>query len=601
MELHIQPIKIKNIPRIGITNRQFDDTYVSKIKQIEGRQWSLLFHCWHIPYTPTAWAQFQQVFENEPIINDAVKIEEPLIETTQPILQNKEILQKEGQIAQPFFEKNTDDTSQENQEGVLIARFCPGKPNLVFLLCPSNRKDWQTFINKTPGRWWHPVEKVWSIPRTKDLFKHFTDFFGEKLVIDKETPLLLEKPRADILANDSALRNPTKPHLLKSVEETPYSQIADKITVFEHPTERHYWCLNLPVLMLKTHLSILKNIHGRRWDDRLFVWNVPKSKITFRFIEKYLADDIHWACDVNEDLIEQIDPIEKRELTISNSFTYARYEAAVTALEQTLLLKRYSWRTIKVYKNCFRQFIKHYDDTKPSQLTRQQIDNYIASLIKNKNISESHQNQILSAVKMFYAEVIEQEEKVQNLIRPKKHQKLPHYFTEDEIKKLLSVCENPKHKLILTLIYSAGLRLGELVNLKIHDLIPSEHRIFVRRGKGKKDRCTILADKVIPLLMDYLEVYKPVEWLIEGQIGGPYSVRSVQCLFTDNKIKAKINPLGTVHTLRHSFATHLVDSGVALNYVQDLLGHENIETTEIYLHLTKAGKDKIRSPLDSIL
>ena len=134
------------------------------------------------------------------------------------------------------------------------------------------------------------------------------------------------------------------------------------------------------------------------------------------------------------------------------------------------------------------------------------------------------------------------------------------------------------------LIYSGGLRLGEVVQLRLVDLQPSHQRLFVYGGKGKKDRCTLLSEKVWKKLQQYIEVYQPLEWVFEGQYGGQYSPRSVQAIFTRAKEKAGINPYATVHTLRHSFATHLLEKGVDLRYIQELLGHESSKTTEIYTH-----------------
>ncbi|MBK8555464.1 MAG: tyrosine-type recombinase/integrase [Lewinellaceae bacterium] len=264
------------------------------------------------------------------------------------------------------------------------------------------------------------------------------------------------------------------------------------------------------------------------------------------------------------------------------------------------MLKRYSWRTVKAYKNCFRQFIRYYDDIKPSLITRQQIDAYIFHLIKARNISESHQNQILSAIKMFYAEVVDQEEKVRHLIRPKRAEKLPHVMSEQEVTRLLKACINLKHRCILMLIYSAGLRLGELLNIRIRDIQIDQRRIFVYAGKGKKDRYTLLSDKVLQMLQEYISLYQPLDWLFEGDTGGQYSASSVQKIFTMAKLKSKVNPYATVHTLRHSFATHLLEKGVDLRYIQELLGHESSKTTEIYTHVTKKGMQNIKSPLDDL-
>ncbi len=342
----------------------------------------------------------------------------------------------------------------------------------------------------------------------------------------------------------------------------------------------------------------MKNIHGRRWNLDALAWEAPLTKVTVRFIEKYLSGAAHWTFTPGPDLPERIEMPPRTRYT--PKFVPARYEAAVTALEQVLLLKRYSQNTIKTYLKAFRQFILFYDDQKPSSLGRADIDSFIVHQIKTKNISESHQNQILSAIKMFYEAVLGQREKVRDLIRPKTPLKLPHVLTESEVERLFRALGNPKHKCILMLIYSGGLRLGELIRLRLDDLEPDAGRIFVYGGKGKKDRCTILSPKVWQQLKEYIEVFRPVEWVFEGQDGGAYSARSVQNIFTHAKAKSGINPYATVHTLRHSFATHLLEAGVDLRYIQDLLGHESSKTTEIYTHITRVGWQRVQSPLDRL-
>ncbi|MDX1941864.1 MAG: tyrosine-type recombinase/integrase [Saprospiraceae bacterium] len=372
-----------------------------------------------------------------------------------------------------------------------------------------------------------------------------------------------------------------------------------QILLTPHPFDESKVCIEIPYALLNAYLPIVKNIHGRRWNPEQKVWEVPLTKVTVRFVEKYLPDIAHWTFQPADDIPERLETPLPFKPTNTPPVP-AQYEAAVTALEQTLLLKRYSWRTIKSYKNCFRQFIRYYDTIKPSQISRQQIDAYVLELIRERNISESHQNQILSAIKMFYSAVIPQEDKVQDLFRPKKSEKLPQVLTEQEVIYLLRAVDNLKHRCILMLVYSAGLRLGEVINLRRSELQPEQNRLFVRGGKGKKDRCTLLSDKVWEQLRQYLEVYKPIDWLFEGQTGGQYSERSVQKIFTVAKLKACINPDATVHTLRHSFATHLLEKGVDLRYIQELLGHESSKTTEIYTHITHKGWTKIKSPIDDL-
>jgi len=372
------------------------------------------------------------------------------------------------------------------------------------------------------------------------------------------------------------------------------------IGLSRHPNNEQCLALHLPHALVPSLLATVKSIHGRRWNPEQKIWEVPYTKLTIRFLSKYFQQALlQWSFAPSDDIPERLPEPERRHRQ-PDKVAEAKYEAAVTALEQTLMLKRYSWRTIKNYKNCFRQFIKQYDNIKPSQITRQQINDYLTVLVRERHVSISHQSQVMSAIKMFYAAVIDQEDKVKDLYQPKKAQKLPKVLTEEEVTALLRAVDNPKHRCLLMLIYSAGLRLGEAINLRLTDLQPEQNRLFVRAGKGNKDRCTILSSKVWQHLKCYIEVHTPIEWVFEGANGGQYSERSVQELFSRAKMRSMISPHATVHTLRHSFATHLLEKGVDLRYIQELLGHASTKTTEIYTHITKKGWEKIQSPLDNL-
>lgn len=443
-------------------------------------------------------------------------------------------------------------------------------------------------IRTVSGARWSPKERCWHVPKTPDAWACLKTLFGEIQIVPAPPP----EPPPDAQPLSPPPKMPASPLAERYAP--------DKITLLPLPDTKDFMGLHLPAGLVPAHLATVKNIHGRRWDPEAKVWRIPYTKLTLRFLEKYLPGLLDWTFQPADDLPERLEEAPKYVHPAKPDVTPAKYEEAVTALEQCLTLKRYSWRTVKAYKNCFRQFIRHYDEIKPSQLTRKHIDDYILGLIREKKISESHQSQILSAIKMFYASVVQQEHKVQGLFLPKRPEKLPHVLTEEEVARLLKAVDNLKHRCILMMIYSAGLRLGEVLHLKVSDLQPEHKRLFVREAKGKKDRCTILSDKAWVLVHEYLEVYRPIEWLFEGTAGGKYGERSVQAIFTQAKEKSKINPAATVHTLRHSFATHLLEKGVDLRYIQELLGHESSKTTEIYTHITKKGWDKIKSPLDDL-
>ena len=447
-------------------------------------------------------------------------------------------------------------------------------------------------MNQANGARWSPAHRCWHIPAQPDAWEQFRGLFPrDNILIEKN---IVPSEQAATVPSSSTLKEPSLA-ITGQRGDIP----STRITVSRHPYYKAKVRIQIPDSLLARYLPIVKNIHGRRWNPEYKVWEAPLTKVTVRFIEKYLPGVVHWTFQVEGEIPERIEiprPAKKARPT----FKPARYETAVTRLEETLLLKRYSWRTIKSYLGCFRYFLRFYNDIEPEAITRSQMDAYIVHLVKTKNISESHQNQILSAIKMYYAEVAAQEEKVRRLIRPKKAKKLPHVLTETEVARLFQVTENLKHRCILMLIYSGGLRLGELIQLRLADLEPEQGRIFVYGGKGKKDRCTLLSPKVWERLQQYIEVYQPVDWVFEGQNGGQYSARSVQAIFSKAKERSGINPYATVHTLRHSFATHLLEKGVDLRYIQELLGHESSKTTELYTHITHTGWAKVKSPFDDL-
>lgn len=442
-------------------------------------------------------------------------------------------------------------------------------------------------LRSIEGATWSRTQRCWHLPRTKEAWAALNSLFS--VVVEAKTTTEMKAENDQPTAQNQIDQPTTQAEYPEGI-----------ITILSHPKRTDIIGLRLPKEMAPDHLATVKNIHGRRWNPEAMLWELPNTRLTIRFLEKYLKEHLHWA--FQPDLEKLPERLEAAPATpfLSKEPPKAKYEAAVVALEQALLLVRYSWRTIKAYKNCFREFIMHYDNVKPTSISRVQIDQYIIHRIKVDNISESYQNQVLSAIKFFYIGVAKQEDKVLDLLRPKKPKKLPHVLTEEEMTRLLKAISNPKHKCILMLIYSAGLRLGETVNIRVSDVQHKENRLFVRGAKGKKDRCTLLSDKMWLLLKDYLEVYAPVEWLFEGQNGGQYSVRSVQNVFEKARNDARVNPYATVHTLRHTFATHLLEKGVDLRYIQDFLGHESSRTTEIYTQITKKGLQKIKSPLDDL-
>ena len=273
--------------------------------------------------------------------------------------------------------------------------------------------------------------------------------------------------------------------------------------------------------------------------------------------------------------------------------------AELKEYERLLKLKNYSLSTRKSYSHCFEKFLEHFTGHDINSLTKDQITDYLLRE-SDKGISAVYQNQIINAIKFYYEKVLGRKKEFYNLPRAKRPFKLPTVFSEEEIVRLLAQVSNFKHKCILYLIYSAGLRISEAVKMKISDIDSERNMIFVRGAKGKKDRTTLLSRKLLEMLRQYYKIYKPKEYLFEGETGGQYSVTSIQKVFNRALLASGINKKATVHSLRHSFATHLLERGTDLRYIQELLGHNSSKTTEIYTHVTKKGMDKISSPLDNL-
>ncbi len=221
-------------------------------------------------------------------------------------------------------------------------------------------------------------------------------------------------------------------------------------------------------------------------------------------------------------------------------------------------------------------------------------------MVEERQVSSSYQNQSINAIKFYFEKVQGGPRKIYYIERPRKETVLPSVLSEQEIKKIFEKMSNLKHKTLLMTCYSGGLRISEVLNLKPEDIDSDRMLIHVKGGKGKKDRVTLLSKTLLEILRRYYKVYKPHDYLFTGQMGGKYSERSAQMVLKKAASKAGIIRKVTLHTLRHSFATHLLENGTDIRYIQSLLGHSSPKTTQIYTHITSKGIDQIKNPLDNL-
>lgn len=319
------------------------------------------------------------------------------------------------------------------------------------------------------------------------------------------------------------------------------------------------------------YISKIKTINGSRWHPREKYWSVPYS----------------------DGILERISAIFNSGIIDVEPSLY------LVALRKELVSRKYSTKTVKAYLHHNEEFLK-FSRKAPNKIGNSEIKDYLSYLVED-GVATSTLNNIISALKFYYGTVRKQEF-IYDIKRPKKDKKLPVVLNREEVSCILSSVTSLKHKALLMLVYSAGLRVDEVVRLKHGDIDTQRRLIHVRGAKGRKDRYTLLSEAALGKLKLYIESYQPNEWLFPSRNTQSHiTTRTAQKVFEQACKKADIKKEVTIHTLRHSFATHLLESGVDLRYIQELLGHKSSKTTEIYTHVSNRDLSRIRNPLDTIM
>ncbi|WP_396146207.1 tyrosine-type recombinase/integrase [Flavobacterium sp.] len=324
----------------------------------------------------------------------------------------------------------------------------------------------------------------------------------------------------------------------------------------------------------KDLIERIKKLEGSRWSQSLKVWHLPdtekyRNQFQIIFPETKL---------INEEGIE-----------------------AITKFTLWLRSKRYSEKTIITYCDGLKSFLVFYNKKPIQSITNEDVIIFNNEYIIKNKLSESYQNQIVNAIKLYFKIIRETKIDIEKIHRPKRAKTLPNVLSKEEVKAILEAPTNIKHKMMLSLIYSCGLRSGELLALEPKHIDSKRNIVLLKNSKGKKDRIAPLSPKILELLRSYYLIYKPVKYLFEGNIiGEPYSEKSLQSIIKQSIKKASIKKPVTLHWLRHSYATHLLESGTDLRYIQELLGHSSSKTTEIYTHVSTKNIQQIKSPFDDL-
>ena len=330
-------------------------------------------------------------------------------------------------------------------------------------------------------------------------------------------------------------------------------------------------------------VSRIRLIEGRRWNPKTKCWEIPDGPGVEDLLRRLFPEDVIESRSGSPEVLSSSgDP------------------AWMTELKRELRLRGFRAKTRKAYTGHARRLVNHFSKP-PEQISGDDIRGYLTDQLK-RGASHSYVNQCISAIKFLYHRALQSDYRLDGLPRPKKEQKLPSVLNQSEALRILQAIDNVKHRAILLLTYSAGLRVGEVVRLRCEDIDTERMMIHIRQGKQRKDRYTMLSEVALTVLREYARRYQPKTWLFPGAgYGRHLHERSVQKVFQRARIKAGITKPVTVHSLRHSFATHLLEAGTDLRYIQELLGHKNSKTTEIYTHVSKRDIGRIRSPLDGLM
>lgn len=333
----------------------------------------------------------------------------------------------------------------------------------------------------------------------------------------------------------------------------------------------------------------MKTIQNRSWNPEKKYWIIPYTDEAICQFNKAFADD----------KIVMDPAIRIKALNISLNHEISIPKLLMT-MEQELILKGYSLKTKKVYLGHARRFLQeiHKDH---NSISKEDIRKYLVILLDDKKRSHAYVNQALSSIKFLFYRVLNINTHNMDIPRPKKEHKLPEILSQEEVVKILQSIHNIKHKAILFLTYSAGLRVSEVVRLTVNDINLDRKLIRIKQGKGRKDRYSLLSNTAMEVLKEYTSSHRSEKWMFTGeQPDNHLSERTVQTIFKNALFKSGIEKDLSVHSLRHSFATHLLEAGTDLRYIQELLGHKNSKTTEIYTHVSNKDLAKIQNPLDLI-
>jgi len=349
----------------------------------------------------------------------------------------------------------------------------------------------------------------------------------------------------------------------------------------------------------KPVMLLIRTILGSRWEPEIRAWHVAATQTNLNRIRELFRNTNLYELQISNLSSGKED--EKMHFSDGLSPLAPADEACISSFRKWMQFRRYSESTIRTYSEIVITFLRFIKPRLATDEVGDEIQRFTNDYIIPRRLSFSYQNQLINALKLFYGQVLKRELDPGKVRRPMREHKLPNVLSKQEVKKVLGALTNIKHRAMLCTIYGCGLRRGELLHLRMNDIDSSRGLLIIRQAKGRKDRLVPISQKIIELLRNYYRQYKPKTWLFEGVVAGTqYDERSLQQVLKKALFLAGIKKPVTLHWLRHSYATHLHESGVDIRYIQEILGHRSTKTTEIYTHVSTRSIQLIRSPFDDL-
>lgn len=554
----------------------YDSQAASLLKQIPDTRWSRTLKSWHIPYTKEAYEQLKVLFPDveyeksnpsaKSIIDNTSKNDVVNNTSIDVSLQNKQSVIKAPKTNLVLKKVQVNKETIKKIEATVTTikpveiRIAVTKKRL-FVQLPKNDTDTQ-FLASFRYVHWNNTNKQWIVPNYGKNFELIKNYFQNRSLE------ITEQHDEQIVDTKQCFAE---------IDTLKAHNIQNRII-------RIYFVYN------RYLIEDIKKMVLSRWNSSENCWTVPYNEQNIESLRTLSqVNGLKWDYQI----------ISKTE-GLPRLPKHANYRRCPSEYIEKLKELRYSINTLNVYTDLFEEFINHYPDKIMSEISEEEIITFLRYLVNERKISTSYQNQSINAIKFYYERVLGGKKKIYLIERPRKEQYLPEVLSEEEVTSILKVITNIKHRALIMTIYSGGLRISELINLKVKDIDSNRMRIRIEQSKGKKDRYTLLSQKTLLILRQYFKEYKPKEWLFEGEGGGQYADSSIYNIFHKAIKKVGITKKVSIHSLRHSFATHLLENGTDLRYIQSILGHSSSKTTEIYTHITNKGFDQIKNPLDKL-